>query len=181
MERTSRRPVLLVAAPLAVLGLLMAVACGGDDNGSSSPTIAYRTPAGAATTAVPTTAVGETATVAGQKAPATTATTGATTGEATLTIETTAKDPLAFSVKQLKAAPGAKVTIEYTNNSPVPHNIHFFNGKDAQAPNLAMTQIATGPNAVEKVTFTAPEQPGSYFFHCDVHPTQMQGELVVGG
>jgi plastocyanin len=29
------------------------------------------------------------------------------------------------------------------------------------------------------VQFTTPAQAGSYYFQCDVHPTQMFGHLVV--
>ncbi len=46
-------------------------------------------------------------------------------------------------------------------------------------PTLAATKIGTGPNDVQTTTFTAPATPGSYYFHCDVHPQQMTGHLVV--
>jgi plastocyanin len=36
----------------------------------------------------------------------------------------------------------------------------------------------TGPTTTT-YTFTAPSTPGSYFFRCDVHPTQMTGTFVV--
>jgi plastocyanin len=28
-------------------------------------------------------------------------------------------------------------------------------------------------------TFTAPEEPGTYHYHCDVHPTVMTGDFIV--
>ncbi|MFN8621440.1 MAG: plastocyanin/azurin family copper-binding protein [Chloroflexota bacterium] len=97
-----------------------------------------------------------------------------------LELTTTADDPLAFHPTTLSAAPGAKVTVTYRNDSPVPHNVAFFNGPDATAPRIAATDVKAGPGDVESVSFTAPDQPGSYFFHCDVHPDQMQGTLTVG-
>jgi plastocyanin len=80
----------------------------------------------------------------------------------------------------LSAAAGANVTVTYTNNEPgVPHNWHVFNGPDSSAPTLAETQIITGPGTSDSATFTAPTQPGDYFFWCDVHPTIMTGTFVV--
>ena len=41
------------------------------------------------------------------------------------------------------------------------------------------SQIITGPAVA---TYDVKALPaGTYFFHCDVHPTQMFGTLVVGG
>ena len=61
----------------------------------------------------------------------------------------------------------------------MPHNIAFFEGADASAPRIASTEIVAGPDAAESVTFTAPATPGTYYFHCDVHPTQMAGNFEV--
>jgi glucose dehydrogenase len=43
---------------------------------------------------------------------------------------------------------------------------------------LVQTAIQSGPEDVQTVQFTAPAQPGSYFFRCDVHPTIMTGHLI---
>jgi len=84
-----------------------------------------------------------------------------------------------FTPNSLEAKAGAKITVTYDNESSLPHNLHFYEGSDATAPSLAATQVATGPD-VQKVSFTAPSKPGSYFFQCDVHPDIMTGTLVVG-
>jgi glucose dehydrogenase/plastocyanin len=83
-----------------------------------------------------------------------------------------------FDKDTLTAAANAPITVTYTNNSDIPHNIHFYEGSDASAPSLGKTAIVTGPNAVESVSFTPPG-PGSYWFQCDVHPTLMTGHLLV--
>ena len=96
-----------------------------------------------------------------------------------LTLGTPADNPLSFDSTTLKATPGAQVTVQYTNNSTLPHNWHLFDGPDANSPSLAQTPIKSGPGDVESVQFIAPAQQGSYFYQCDVHPTMMTGRLVV--
>jgi plastocyanin len=73
------------------------------------------------------------------------------------------------------------VTVRYLNDSDLPHNIAFFEGADATASRIAATEVVTGPGNLQEVTFTTPAEPGSYYFHCDVHPVQMQGTLEVTG
>jgi plastocyanin len=55
--------------------------------------------------------------------------------------------------------------------------VDVFKGSDRHRPGLFRGDLVTGP-ATKDYTFPAPP-PGSYFFHCDVHPTQMHGTLVV--
>jgi plastocyanin len=84
-----------------------------------------------------------------------------------------------FVQAELTATPsGGKVTIHFVNSDAgVVHNIRVFNGPDASAPPLFTGDLLTGPGAVD-YTFDAPP-PGSYFFHCDVHPTTMRGTLTI--
>jgi cytochrome c oxidase subunit II len=96
-----------------------------------------------------------------------------------LAVASRADDPLAFDPSTLTAPAGQEVTVEYLNDTSVPHNIAFFEGADASAPRIASTAIVAGPGAHERVTFTAPATPGTYYFHCDVHPTQMAGDFEV--
>lgn len=102
-------------------------------------------------------------------------------GVTVLEIATTEEDPLAFTEDRLAAPPAAEVLTRYLNDSAVPHNIAFFEGGDATAPRLAATEVETGPGNLQTVTFTTPSDPGDYFFHCDVHPEQMQGTLRIEG
>ena len=83
-----------------------------------------------------------------------------------------------FSPTTLTASSGSQVTIHFTNADPsTPHNVVVFNGKDATAPALFTGQAVTGPASID-YTFPAPP-PGTYFFHCQFHPTTMKGTLVI--
>jgi plastocyanin len=90
----------------------------------------------------------------------------------------TAKD-LAFSPTKLTAT-SPDVTIHFVNDDAnIPHDVAVFDGPDATAPVLAKTDLITGPGTAD-LTFTLPG-PGTYFFHCDVHPTQMTGTITLPG
>jgi plastocyanin len=98
-----------------------------------------------------------------------------------LGISSPAAPPLTFDTNTLVARAGEQVTLTYTNDEVgVPHNWHLFNGPDSSAATIVATQIITGPGTMDTATFTAPTQTGNYFFWCDVHPTIMTGNLVVG-
>jgi plastocyanin len=85
---------------------------------------------------------------------------------------------LAFHPAQLTAKGGGQITIHFDNrDAGTPHNLAVFNGSDASSPVLFRGDLVTGPGTKD-YSFTAPP-PGSYFFHCDVHPQQMTGTLVV--
>ncbi len=96
-------------------------------------------------------------------------------GGSAVNLETTSDQTLAFNPPDFSVPAGATVTVTYVNNSNLPHNVNFFDGPDNSAPSLGATTVETGPNATETVTFTAPTQPGDYFFWCDVHQNAMKG------
>ena len=54
------------------------------------------------------------------------------------------------STSTLTAPPGARVTLIYTNDTPLPHDWHLFDGSSGSAPTLAQTAIITGPHATPK-------------------------------
>lgn len=84
-----------------------------------------------------------------------------------------------FSTDALSVKSGEPISLEFDNQDPnVPHNVVVFDGKDATAPELYKGELITGP---EKVTYKVPAlEPGSYFFHCEVHPATMQGVIDSG-
>lgn len=93
-------------------------------------------------------------------------------------IELHAKN-LAFDPTSLTAT-STSVTIHFVNDDAnIPHNVAVFAGADANAPPIVHADLLTGPGE-EDITLTLPG-PGTYFFHCDVHPTQMTGTITLAG
>lgn len=117
---------------------------------------------------------------AGASAGASSAPTPGGTQGLPIDVATPQDQPLAFVPSTLQAPAAALVTVNYNNNSNLPHNINFFNGPDNTAPSLGATEVVTGPNAPRSVSFTTPSEPGSYYFWCDVHLAAMSGTLNVG-
>jgi plastocyanin len=69
----------------------------------------------------------------------------------------------------LTVRPGAEITV--VNRDGAGHTVTADDGKS-----FNVTVAGGGGSA----TFTAPSAPGTYKFHCTVHPS-MQGSLVVSG
>ena len=60
--------------------------------------------------------------------------------------------------------------------SGIGHNVHF----SAVTPFASGTSAMSGtPGSVDQVMLTLNLAPGTYTFHCDNHPTQMTGTIVV--
>lgn len=83
---------------------------------------------------------------------------------------------LAFSTTTIHLVAGSD-TITFKNEDTQPHNIDIFNGPSASSPSLFRGAVA-GPGAQETYNISN-LQPGTYFFHCDIHPTLMTGTVVV--
>jgi plastocyanin len=95
--------------------------------------------------------------------------------QADVTVDLVAKDTK-FDKKTLEFPSGKSIDVHMRNDDATIHNFAMF-------ADAAMTQVVfrgdtfTGPNATKDYVFDAPA-PGTYHFHCDVHPT-MQGEVTV--
>ena len=76
------------------------------------------------------------------------------------------------------AFPAAKaVLLEFHNDDPqIQHNVVIFDGKDANAPTIFRGAPVTGPGTVPYQL--KPFATGSYFFHCEFHPTTMTGTIT---
>lgn len=84
--------------------------------------------------------------------------------------------------KTCLAAPAAKAfTIAFDNQDPqTPHNIHIYASDPATHPGAASLFAGDLVTGVATKTYqVGPLPAGTYFFHCDVHPTQMFGVFVV--
>lgn len=98
--------------------------------------------------------------------------------EESVTIDLSARN-VAFDKSQITVPPGAMVTIVFTNNdSGIPHNFALYETRTA-SKSIYVGEIITGVRTIE-YTFVAPTAPGTYFFRCDVHPTTMKGDFIVG-
>ncbi|KDE55832.1 plastocyanin [Methanoculleus sp. MH98A] len=88
-----------------------------------------------------------------------------------------AAEALAFNTSTITVPAGANVTMVFDNqDTGIPHNVAFYTDSSA-ADAIFVGEIIDGPDQVT-YTFTAPEEPGTYYFRCDVHPS-MDGEFVV--
>ncbi len=80
-----------------------------------------------------------------------------------------------FDKATLTAPPETEVTFDFTNKGKAKHNLSFY-----QAAGGAVIKeggIIDG-GATEKVTFKTPAA-GTYYFQCDLHPTEMKGTFEV--
>ncbi|MFD0278779.1 cupredoxin domain-containing protein [Kitasatospora sp. NPDC127111] len=155
--RSSRAWRTTLAVGAAVWLLLGTAGCSSDGGGGGTASASPSAPASAPSSpsATPSSPVFTSAT----PAPATSAPATAVT--------VTIKDFL-FHPDTLTVAPGTKITV--TNQDSAEHTLTAVTpGKEFDTGLLAKGQSAT---------ITAPSTPGSYPFHCDVHPN-MKGTLVV--
>ncbi len=98
-------------------------------------------------------------------------------GQQTVTVSLIAKN-IAFNLNVITVPPGALVTVNFDNeDANMPHNFAVYTDSTAKAK-IFVGQTITGPNKIV-YTFTAPTELGSYFFRCDIHPSQMTGSFVV--
>jgi len=89
---------------------------------------------------------------------------------------------LGFDKSSISVPAGASVTINFNNkDTGIPHNFALYTSGSASG--TASGPLFVGPTingpATISYTFTAPSQPGTYFFRCDTHPTTMTGSFIV--
>ena len=103
---------------------------------------------------------------------------GSGSGTATVeggTVEISAAD-LEFNVTNIEAPAGEDFTITLVNSDTAPHNLSIYTEEGGQV-------LAIGPMGEAGDTVTTEVtalEPGTYYFHCDLHP-EMNGTLVVEG
>lgn len=83
-----------------------------------------------------------------------------------------------FTPTKLTFEEDTPTTLNFNNQDPtVSHNVVIFQGKDATTPVAFTGALVTGPAAQ---AYNVPGlAAGSYFFHCEVHPTAMTGTITV--
>jgi plastocyanin len=81
-----------------------------------------------------------------------------------------------FDRNEFVVPAGSQVVIEFENQEQLPHNFSLYESQDADTA-LFEGETITGPDTIT-YEFTAPTEPGVYYFQCDIHPT-MNGQFVV--
>jgi plastocyanin len=149
-----RRSLPFIPALAAAAGLLALAGCG-----SSSSTTSSSTPSTAATTT---------------SAPAATTTSSSTSAASTLALEANKEGQLAYTTKSLTANAG-KVTIDFTNQSPLEHNVTI---EAAGGKVLGATPTFKGGTKTLSLELKA----GTYKYFCSVpghRQAGMEGTLTV--
>jgi plastocyanin len=83
---------------------------------------------------------------------------------------------VAFDTKTLKLSAGG-TEIDFKNEDNQPHNIAIFpSSSDLQTVLFRGDITQPGATSTYKV---GKIKPGTYYFHCDVHPQQMTGTVTV--
>lgn len=87
----------------------------------------------------------------------------------------------AFEPKALSLKAGQKVTFELPNIGKVPHNMRIApagGNYDSPASVVTSPEIIN-PGKSGTLEWTAPSEPGTYQFRCDIHPVDMTGTIIV--
>lgn len=90
--------------------------------------------------------------------------------------DTLVASDLQFSTDEIRLQAGEEATIEFDNQDDVQHNLAIYEDDSAQQ-DIFVGDYVTGASTTYE--FGAPEDPGTYFFRCDAHPTDMIGEVTV--
>jgi plastocyanin len=100
-----------------------------------------------------------------------------TTAPETITIPLTAQN-MSFNQTTITVPAGVAVRINFTNqDAGVSHNVAIYENERAER-SIFIGEITIGPSTVS-YTFAAPDEPGIYYFRCDVHPATMNGQFIV--
>ena len=83
-----------------------------------------------------------------------------------------------YDVSELKAPAGEDITLQFDNDDPgIQHNWSLYED-EAATKEIFEGKILTG---VDTIDYDVPaiDEPGTYHFHCDIHPAVMKGELII--
>lgn len=85
----------------------------------------------------------------------------------------------AFNRSTIRVQTGEEVSFIFENKDNVTHNFAVYETQDAKQV-IFRGDALSGPGTIT-YTFTAPDEPGSYYFQCDYHPSTMNGRFIVAG
>ncbi len=161
MPLMRRFPSVMAMGALLAVSLVALAACGSDDNKSTATTTAAASRSSSASSS-----------------PAASRSSAASSSAAAGP-EVKMVPSIKFEKTSITIDAGKKVTITVNNtDTGMRHNFALYKTKadaDADTNEIAKTDICPAPcKQTVDVNLTA----GDYFFHCDVHPTQMMGTLT---
>lgn len=84
-----------------------------------------------------------------------------------------------FNKGTIRADISSLVSIAFDNKDNVSHNFAVYRSKEAIEEIYVGDVVEAGMTIIYK--FTAPDEPGVYFFRCDLHPETMTGTFNVYG
>jgi plastocyanin len=85
---------------------------------------------------------------------------------------------LAFDTDEINLSAGAPTPITFQNqDAGIPHNLSIYRNQDYTDPVYEPQDPFPGPG--ERTYNVPPLEPGTLYFRCDVHPTTMEGRVVV--
>jgi plastocyanin len=84
-----------------------------------------------------------------------------------------------YDVSELGPAPaGEDITLQFDNDDPgIQHNWSLYETEESTDP-IFEGKILTGVDT-EDYFVPAIDEPGTYHYHCDIHPAVMTGELII--
>jgi plastocyanin len=93
------------------------------------------------------------------------------------TLVSISADNLKYDKACLAVTANQDFTIDFDNKEGLPHDVVILKD-DNSSDSLFSGSVVTGP---KKVAYQVKAMaPGTYRFHCSVHPTQMRGTFIVG-
>ncbi len=145
------RPARELIVTMAVLTIIV-TACGGGGAGST-PSAAAVSPAGGPSSAGPRTEVDA--------------------------LQASAKD-FSFSLNLTSLHPGPPgVDVVFTNDGATPHTLTFYQDPDFKTMIPKADSGSVAPNGNAAFPFIVPDGVTTVYYRCDIHPTQMTGQLPV--
>lgn len=97
------------------------------------------------------------------------------TGNETM-VNLTAQD-IAFDTDNITVPAGTNVTVHFNNEDDgIEHNFAVYDSS-LRTEQIFVGDTITGPDEID-YNFTTPDEPGTYYFQCDIHP-MMNGDFIV--
>jgi plastocyanin len=157
--------------PTALLLALVVAGCGSSSSTSSSSSSSSSSAAAATTTSTPAATTSSSSSASSSSSPSSGSSSAKTT---VLALAASPSGALKYDKSSLAAGAG-KITIDFTNKSPLPHDVVIA---DSSGKIFGRTPVITG----KMVPVTVDLQAGTYTYYCSVpghRQAGMQGTLTV--